>query len=143
MTCLGARLELGSVSLWDWGRPHWAVTLGVQLPRVCLPLPSPLAGSPGSSVLRGQGRLRQRFSCKARCTQAQPEPGGLWAEPGLGPRHAGRWVGKRPKPVPPPAGVLGAGASSSRGRPGGLCTSPGGGQQVLKLHPDSSGAVVP
>lgn len=34
--------------------------------------------------------------------------------------------GERAKPIPPPAGVLGAGLSSSHDRPGGLPKSPGG-----------------
>ena len=33
---------------------------------------------------------------------------------------------ERAKPIPPPAGVLGAGLSSSHDRPGGLPKSPGG-----------------
>lgn len=46
VTCPGARLELGSVSLWDCGRPHWAVTLGVHLSCLCLPLPLPTGRVP-------------------------------------------------------------------------------------------------
>lgn len=46
MICLEATLELGSVSLWGPGHPHWAVT--PESPVVILPPPSPprLAGSP-------------------------------------------------------------------------------------------------
>ena len=53
VTCPGARLELGSVSSWDCGHPHWAVTLGVHLSCLCLPLPLPTGRVPRTAPREG------------------------------------------------------------------------------------------